>query len=69
MYHMFISGLEQKCPVCLLEYETDEQVKQMPCKHVFHPDCLLVWLNKVQFTDNMYTSHLILSAWPCIVAH
>lgn len=36
-----------KCPVCLLEFEEQETVRQMPCKHIFHSGCILPWLGKV----------------------
>lgn len=35
-----------KCPVCLLEFEEQETVRQMPCKHIFHSGCILPWLGK-----------------------
>lgn len=33
-----------QCAVCQDDYEKDMVVKQMPCKHVFHSECLLPWL-------------------------
>lgn len=33
-----------QCAVCQDEFEKGTQVKQMPCKHVYHDDCLLPWL-------------------------
>ncbi|KAH0623015.1 hypothetical protein JD844_030900, partial [Phrynosoma platyrhinos] len=35
-----------KCPVCLLEFEEEETVREMPCQHLFHSGCLLPWLGK-----------------------
>ncbi|XP_010500491.1 PREDICTED: E3 ubiquitin-protein ligase RING1-like [Camelina sativa] len=36
-------GLLQ-CTVCLDDFEIGMDAKEMPCKHKFHSDCLLPWL-------------------------
>uniref|UniRef100_A0A8C8EXG2 E3 ubiquitin-protein ligase RNF181 n=1 Tax=Oncorhynchus tshawytscha TaxID=74940 RepID=A0A8C8EXG2_ONCTS len=42
-----------KCPVCLLDFEEQETVREMPGKHPFHSGCILPWLRKVRLpTDN-----------------
>ncbi|XP_010461879.1 PREDICTED: E3 ubiquitin-protein ligase RING1-like [Camelina sativa] len=33
-----------QCAVCMDEFEDGIEAKQMPCKHVYHHDCLLPWL-------------------------
>ena len=33
-----------QCAVCQEDFEKDMVVKQMPCKHVYHSECLLPWL-------------------------
>ncbi|XP_042483922.1 RING-H2 finger protein ATL11-like [Macadamia integrifolia] len=34
------------CPICLNEFEEKEMVKVIPfCRHVFHPQCIDVWLS------------------------
>ncbi|XP_072038873.1 E3 ubiquitin-protein ligase RNF115-like [Amphiura filiformis] len=33
-----------ECPVCKEEYACGDLVKQMPCSHLFHPDCIVTWL-------------------------
>lgn len=32
------------CAVCQDDFEKYMEVKQMPCKHIYHSDCLLPWL-------------------------
>uniref|UniRef100_A0A5B7BRV4 RING-type E3 ubiquitin transferase n=1 Tax=Davidia involucrata TaxID=16924 RepID=A0A5B7BRV4_DAVIN len=33
-----------QCAVCKDDFERGMEVKQMPCKHVYHSDCILPWL-------------------------
>ncbi|XP_022725131.1 E3 ubiquitin-protein ligase RING1-like [Durio zibethinus] len=33
-----------QCAVCMDEYEEGAQAKQMPCKHLYHKDCIIPWL-------------------------
>jgi len=37
-------GEEDKCSVCLSEFETNEKVRTLPCSHFFHTDCIDRWL-------------------------
>ncbi|KAL1407366.1 hypothetical protein Q8F55_006788 [Vanrija albida] len=32
------------CPVCKDDYTIGEEVIRIPCGHIFHPDCLVPWL-------------------------
>lgn len=40
---------EEQCVICRMEFEVGEDVKVLPCKHLFHPGCVDQWLhiNKV----------------------
>ena len=40
---------EEQCVICRMEFEVGEDVKVLPCKHLFHPACVDQWLhiNKV----------------------
>ena len=33
------------CSVCIDKFEeTDEELRKLPCNHVFHKDCIIPWL-------------------------
>jgi hypothetical protein len=35
-----------ECSVCKDLFQLDEQVIEVPCEHIFHPDCILPWLRR-----------------------
>jgi hypothetical protein len=36
------------CPICMDPFEISTKSLQFPCKHLFHEDCLVEWLQKVK---------------------
>lgn len=37
---------EDKCAICLVKFKGVDIIKEFPCKHIFHKDCILKWLSK-----------------------
>jgi len=41
-----VTGMSDKCSICLLELDNGEISKKLPCRHCFHGECIIPWLKK-----------------------
>ncbi|KAI3912880.1 hypothetical protein MKW98_012822 [Papaver atlanticum] len=39
-------GIDTECAVCNENLVIDDKMQELPCKHLFHPLCLMPWLDK-----------------------
>ena len=59
---------EEQCVVCRMEFESGEDVKVLPCRHVFHAPCVEQWLLINKVSSVLYSRALVntLKATPCM---
>lgn len=37
------TDIDGSCCICVEDFKSNEMVKQTPCGHVFHADCIFKW--------------------------
>lgn len=38
-----------ECTICIYDFENNEKIKQLPCGHLFHPNCIDNWLGNYSY--------------------
>ncbi|CAL1414481.1 unnamed protein product [Linum trigynum] len=44
-----LSGDDAACCICLASYRDDDELKELPCSHLFHASCVDIWLKLKAF--------------------
>ncbi|CAN1331342.1 E3 ubiquitin-protein ligase At4g11680 [Linum perenne] len=44
-----LSGDDAACCICLASYGDDDELKELPCSHLFHASCVDIWLKLKAF--------------------
>lgn len=39
-------SVDNTCSICTMNYENDDKLTLLPCKHYYHDDCINQWLSK-----------------------
>lgn len=37
---------QTSCPICIEEFQAGETLRQLPCHHQFHTECIVPWLDR-----------------------
>ncbi|KAI0888056.1 uncharacterized protein GGS22DRAFT_154986 [Annulohypoxylon maeteangense] len=46
----FERSVQQSCPTCTEDFLDDDDVRILPCKHLFHPRCIDPWFRRCAIT-------------------
>ncbi|KAI1089859.1 hypothetical protein F5B19DRAFT_495029 [Rostrohypoxylon terebratum] len=45
-----VRDVQQSCPTCTEDFIDDDDVRILPCRHLFHPRCIDPWLRRCAIT-------------------
>ena len=37
---------QERCTICISDFEVGEELKQLPCRHIYHLECVDSWLKQ-----------------------
>lgn len=50
---------QEACSICLEDFAAEDEVLQLPCRHVFHATCLGTWLQNAELCPLRCPGHLL----------
>jgi len=55
-----------QCNICMEDFQLNEHVRGLPCKHMYHGDCIVPWLELVSVNGFYFKDHFVpSSSWFC----
>jgi hypothetical protein len=43
---MKVGTSEKECSICIKKFVKDQVIRLLPCKHIFHEECIVPWLEQ-----------------------
>lgn len=52
---------QTSCAICIEEYEEGDKLRELPCRHVFHTECIVPWLTERHTSCPLCKSEVLLT--------
>jgi len=49
-----VAARNGECTICMEDFTLSEEVRCLPCMHMFHSDCIVKWLQLVSLNVLVY---------------
>jgi len=52
-----VTDAKLQCNICMEDFELNEPVRTLPCRHFYHAVCISTWLQLVSTDCDVATTH------------